>query len=282
MDPASLIVAGGSIASSSLSALTARTQQRRANEFNYDMWRRTNAYNSPAEQMKRLQQAGLNPNLIYGNGASGASGQASPAPEFAQLAESGYKPVDIPTTLSSMQEFTNWDIKKAQEDKLQTEADLLRQKILTETYNQSSKILENTKSRIQLRYADQMAQTSLEGMQANNQKTLADIKYTTNQDVRSDIQLRQNILESTQRILASKSGIRLNDAQIQKIMVDTRVQEFFAKLADANINPHLRPEITELGGALANIIKKILGDDFSPGVPENQRKQLNQPYFPRK
>ena len=27
-------------------------------------------YNSPAQQMKRLQEAGLNPNLVYGNGAS--------------------------------------------------------------------------------------------------------------------------------------------------------------------------------------------------------------------
>lgn len=30
-------------------------------------WNRTNAYNSPAQQMQRMIEAGLNPNLIYGN-----------------------------------------------------------------------------------------------------------------------------------------------------------------------------------------------------------------------
>jgi len=37
-------------------------------DANYD-WFRTNQYNSPAEQMNRLRQAGLNPNLVYGKGA---------------------------------------------------------------------------------------------------------------------------------------------------------------------------------------------------------------------
>lgn len=30
-------------------------------------WNRNNAYNSPAQQMQRFKEAGLNPNLIYGN-----------------------------------------------------------------------------------------------------------------------------------------------------------------------------------------------------------------------
>lgn len=38
---------------------------------NLDMWSKTNAYNSPASQMARYQEAGLNPNLIYGQGTSG-------------------------------------------------------------------------------------------------------------------------------------------------------------------------------------------------------------------
>ena len=38
------------------------------NEFNYKMWQQQNAYNSPAAQMARYQEAGLNPMLIYGQG----------------------------------------------------------------------------------------------------------------------------------------------------------------------------------------------------------------------
>lgn len=36
------------------------------NEWNLQQWNRENEYNSPLQQMKRFQDAGLNPNLIYG------------------------------------------------------------------------------------------------------------------------------------------------------------------------------------------------------------------------
>lgn len=44
-----------------------------------DMWERQNAYNTPLEQMQRLKDAGLNPNLMYGQGTTG---NASSAPSF--------------------------------------------------------------------------------------------------------------------------------------------------------------------------------------------------------
>lgn len=37
-------------------------------------WQKQNKYNSPAEQMRRFQEAGLNPNLMYGQGNSGNAG----------------------------------------------------------------------------------------------------------------------------------------------------------------------------------------------------------------
>ena len=42
-------------------------------------WNMQNAYNSPAAQMQRFKQAGLNPNLIYGRGDSGNAGAVSQA-----------------------------------------------------------------------------------------------------------------------------------------------------------------------------------------------------------
>lgn len=41
------------------------------NQWNRDlaMWNMTNAYNSPTQQMQRLKEAGLNPNLVYGSGS---------------------------------------------------------------------------------------------------------------------------------------------------------------------------------------------------------------------
>ena len=47
------------------------------NQYNIDQWNRENAYNTPTAQMKRLADAGLNPNLMYGQGNTGNAAQLS-------------------------------------------------------------------------------------------------------------------------------------------------------------------------------------------------------------
>lgn len=52
---------------------------------NQKMFNMANAYNSPLQQMERFKQAGLNPNLIYGQGTPGNAPNVLPqyrAPEF--------------------------------------------------------------------------------------------------------------------------------------------------------------------------------------------------------
>lgn len=53
-------------------------QWQRQNDYNLQMWNMQNQYNSPASQMARFKEAGLNPNLIYGQGQPGL---ASPVPQ---------------------------------------------------------------------------------------------------------------------------------------------------------------------------------------------------------
>lgn len=48
-------------------------------EKDLEQWNRENAYNTPTAQMQRYADAGLNPNLMYGNGSSG---NASSSPSF--------------------------------------------------------------------------------------------------------------------------------------------------------------------------------------------------------
>ena len=53
---------------------------REAFQHDIDMWNKQNEYNTPSAQMERLQAAGLNPNLVYGNG--GATNTANNAPTY--------------------------------------------------------------------------------------------------------------------------------------------------------------------------------------------------------
>lgn len=80
------VVQAGSGIISSLLANRAAKKTREANkreaELAYqrqvDMFNKQNEYNSPAEQMKRLRAAGLNENLVYGNGATNTTAVSTP------------------------------------------------------------------------------------------------------------------------------------------------------------------------------------------------------------
>lgn len=52
---------------------------RMQNQWNIDQWNRENAYNDPSMVMARLKAAGLNPDLVYQNGAAQTPSAVSPA-----------------------------------------------------------------------------------------------------------------------------------------------------------------------------------------------------------
>jgi len=71
-----LIAGGASIIGNVLGNIGSKKRQKRADKANIKFWQMQNAYNDPAQQMSRLKKAGLNPNLVYGQSVSGATGQA--------------------------------------------------------------------------------------------------------------------------------------------------------------------------------------------------------------
>lgn len=74
----------GSAIGSIFSANIANQGVRDSNQQNYKnqvkLWKMQNEYNKPENQMKRLQEAGLNPNLVYGAGATTTAGPVGYTP----------------------------------------------------------------------------------------------------------------------------------------------------------------------------------------------------------
>lgn len=93
-----LLNAGLGVVGNFLGNKQAEKNQQKQNEFNAAeaqktrdwqemMWNKNNEYNTPLAQVNRLQEAGLNPNLVYGNGtmqnvspmaSSGAQASSTP------------------------------------------------------------------------------------------------------------------------------------------------------------------------------------------------------------
>ncbi|AXL15467.1 DNA pilot protein [Microviridae sp.] len=65
-----------SIASNIFGNSGAKKREQESRDFNLEQWKRQNAYNHPTEQMARLKEAGLNPNMIYGGSPGQATGNA--------------------------------------------------------------------------------------------------------------------------------------------------------------------------------------------------------------
>lgn len=78
-----------------------------------EMWNLQNQYNTPEMQMQRFKAAGLNPNLIYGQGSPGNS---TTMPKYqAPRMDYSYEPLQVPDMISRYQDLA---MKSAQLDLL--------------------------------------------------------------------------------------------------------------------------------------------------------------------
>lgn len=83
MSPAAVaatIQGGGSVFSSAINYASQRAtnrsnerMNRENNEYNLRLWQMNNEYNTPANQRRRMEEAGFNPNLMYGSMSPGNS-----------------------------------------------------------------------------------------------------------------------------------------------------------------------------------------------------------------
>jgi hypothetical protein len=77
---------GSSLGSNFITNRGTRKAEESARRHNLRMWNMQNAYNHPLKQMQRLEEAGLNPNLIYGGSTGASVGNAGSQPAPARAA----------------------------------------------------------------------------------------------------------------------------------------------------------------------------------------------------
>ena len=102
--------------------------EQRQQRYDLEAWNRTNAYNHPLEQMNRLRQAGLNPNLIYGRGADNTAAAISNVrAQNTDLDTSvSQNPISAQSIIAGIQQSNNDALAKASLD--QTSANIALQK----------------------------------------------------------------------------------------------------------------------------------------------------------
>ena len=102
-------------------------EQARTHDVN--MWNMQNAYNTPAMQRQRLEEAGLNPNLLYDSGANaGNAGNVPTAPRPEVKNEMAH--MQAINLLPLISKYQDWQVQKAQIDNLQAQRDAITEQTI--------------------------------------------------------------------------------------------------------------------------------------------------------
>lgn len=148
-------------------------ENEKAYQRSLNMWNLQNEYNSPAQQMARIRAAGLNSNLVYGNGVTGNSSGSTPQYEPAKF--------NAPT----MQAYRGWNLgisdaisqylayrtSKAQVDNMEAQNSLIRQQTATEATKQANIAASTSRSEFDLNMAKELKDVSVSSAIADmNQK----------------------------------------------------------------------------------------------------------------
>lgn len=77
-------------------------ENQKSRDYNTDMWNKANEYNTPAAQMQRLKDAGVNPHLAYSNGAPMNTSNAAPSSSASSMPAGVAPHVDTNNLMQSM------------------------------------------------------------------------------------------------------------------------------------------------------------------------------------
>lgn len=200
-------------------------------------WNMQNQYNSPKEQMARFKEAGLNPNLIYG--------QMSNSPVVRSSSPQSYNPTAPQVDLTrpagmALDAYYDTQLKAAQINNLKEQNELLKQDGLIKVFETMGKQLDNEKNQFAV----------------HNQKELYDISLEA---------LKQKIQVDKGSVALSKAQVLNLGAQLKNLGVDFDIKNLEKQLKQNDLDYYDTNQLMKLLGGIVNmlpgggIISNILG-----------------------
>lgn len=224
---AALISAGASVGSNLL--------QNRANRR---QWDRANRYNHPAAQMQRLKQAGLNPNLVYGDGNAI---QSAPSPP--QMRVENPTPA-IVNAIIDMQRYKNL-IK--QEDKIAQETErIITDRALLQNKVSQAAIDTQVKTEMYGQNKDVYNQAELSRQKEQIEKTAQREIFNSNLDRTMKAKIMQIVSQSIQ-----------NQANSNLSSIKAEIEQEILRLRKADVNPNDKYVDKKIGQFLDYLLKKL-------------------------
>lgn len=229
-------------------------------------WNMQNEYNSPTSQMARLRAAGLNPHLVYGNGA--VAGGTSATPRASSVGSYTERPITSGMTPITMG-YVDMQLKEAQIDNLKYSNTVKEQdaflrsaqtlKTLSET--DGTKI-SNEQKKFNLDLSNELRSTSVDAAKANLQKTLANTKFTLDENERQAAMQAPNLLMAAEKVLNMRLDRVQTSWQINEIK--QRIENLKKDASLKQLDIDLKEKGVQPGDALwQRIIARLIDGDKS-------------------
>lgn len=220
-----------------------------------EFWNMQNAYNDPAAQMQRLQNAGLNPNLVYGSG-SAAQSAAPLSPKQAHGASPSAARMDLGSVVQQTMALAQM---KANIARTEAETKAIESRTVNQEFdNQVKQLLGYDKFVRDGRLATERLST-------NYQRELADweVFKVAGLDAEGHVSTHgYNLSSNSPVVLAQKAGIAntIQQAENAKKLGDIRgletvIKTFEANLTKQGISPN-SPWYTKIVG---DLLQRLLG-----------------------
>lgn len=231
------VVQGGmGIFGSLFGARQARKAWQRSVRHEQMVWDRETAYNSPAAQMQRLKEAGLNPNLMYGQGTTGnaTGGKAMESQPFANQQD----------FLSAAMLLSEIELKRAQRDKLDADTAFTNQREGTE-------VLKQDRLRQDLEQLERKFPEMMNALERANRIGNATEKAQIHRTAKDALYAEERLVNEIKRsgLLDADLKIRQEVLESKELMNKlTQIQVKFLENGDIEIGQLLRLLASMMGG----------------------------------
>lgn len=251
-------------------------------------WEREAAYNSPEEQMNRLRQAGLNPNLVYGKGADNTMSSVknvSPTPS-----SKPYRPIDTNIFGDSLSKYYQLQNIQANTDNLAQQIALSKEEALVKKATVAKAMQETAMTGFQLQQAMELKDEVVRQAQLNNLKTQTDIeaqKVSTivalERNEREKLANTANVEKTIQEILTSKlHNTKVpHEIEVLKTQIENAKKEGVLKSLDINLKEKGVQPSDPIYWRIVSQLLSSMGDgpnDYSPEEIEENVKRALQEY----
>lgn len=263
-----LISAGGQVLNSVGSVFQNHANRKWATKMyerqfndNVRFWNMQNEYNSPENQMARFKAAGLNPNLIYGQGNSGNAGAIqTPDVQNVQFRNPEWGNALEVAGLTYMNAIADLDIKQAQVDNLKAQNSVIKQDALLKAAQTSGSMTSAERQRFDLELASELRETSADFRREQLRQLRTQIDLSINEDARRAAQLSSSLNEAVERMLNMREQRRMMPLErermrrnIEMLRKDNTLRDLDIELRKQGISPNDPLWSRVLGRVLSNI-----------------------------